>query len=149
MPSHGLLRGACHRARIRATRWLAMTEKWIKPSRRRPGQAKRDPGPITTGLSCWAKVMNSVPQTTDMEYGFLLSQERQRRLCEERLVHRSSTSVGGSDEAIHLRSGDAEPWIASWSLSSGAHSRDPVARNDGEMDQAIPAASRTSEARSG
>jgi hypothetical protein len=22
---HGLLRGACHRARIRATRWLAMT----------------------------------------------------------------------------------------------------------------------------
>jgi hypothetical protein len=25
MPRHGLLRGACHRARIRATRWLAMT----------------------------------------------------------------------------------------------------------------------------
>jgi len=25
MPSYGLLRGACHRARIRATRWLAMT----------------------------------------------------------------------------------------------------------------------------
>src|SRR6202171_47077 len=25
--SHGLLRGACHRARIRATRWLAMTPK--------------------------------------------------------------------------------------------------------------------------
>src|SRR5712691_2649161 len=24
---HGLLRGACHRARIRATRWLAMTTK--------------------------------------------------------------------------------------------------------------------------
>jgi hypothetical protein len=24
-PSSGLLRGACHRARIRATRWLAMT----------------------------------------------------------------------------------------------------------------------------
>jgi hypothetical protein len=23
---HGLLRGACHRARIRATRWLAMTQ---------------------------------------------------------------------------------------------------------------------------
>jgi hypothetical protein len=35
-----------------------------------------------------------------------------------------------SDEAIHLRSGDAEQWIASWSLSSGAHSRDPLARND-------------------
>ena len=25
LPLHGLLRGACHRARIRATRWLAMT----------------------------------------------------------------------------------------------------------------------------
>jgi hypothetical protein len=24
---HGLLRGACHRARIRATRWLAMTSE--------------------------------------------------------------------------------------------------------------------------
>ena len=27
LPPHGLLRGACHRARIRATRWLAMTGK--------------------------------------------------------------------------------------------------------------------------
>src|SRR6267378_773581 len=26
MPRYELLRGACHRARIRATRWLAMTE---------------------------------------------------------------------------------------------------------------------------
>src|SRR5436309_7951547 len=26
---YGLLRGACHRARVRATRWLAMTEKPI------------------------------------------------------------------------------------------------------------------------
>ena len=25
MPRYGLLRGACHRARVRATRWLAMT----------------------------------------------------------------------------------------------------------------------------
>jgi hypothetical protein len=37
------------------------------------------------------------------------------RHCEER-----------SDEAIHLFS----LWIASRSLSSGAHSRDPLARND-------------------
>src|SRR5258705_13772801 len=27
LPLYGLLRGACHRARIRATRWLAMTRK--------------------------------------------------------------------------------------------------------------------------
>jgi hypothetical protein len=28
----GLLRGACHRARIRATRWLAMTEDTVTPT---------------------------------------------------------------------------------------------------------------------
>jgi hypothetical protein len=39
------------------------------------------------------------------------------RHCEER-----------SDEAIHTFYGDG--WIASLSLSSGAHSRDPLARND-------------------
>jgi len=35
-----------------------------------------------------------------------------------------------SDEAIQL-STRRDPWIASRSLSSGAHSRDPLARNDG------------------
>jgi len=30
MPCYGLLRGACHRARIRATRWLAMMG-WTAP----------------------------------------------------------------------------------------------------------------------
>jgi hypothetical protein len=30
MPRHGLLRGACHRARIRATRWLAMTVDGVR-----------------------------------------------------------------------------------------------------------------------
>jgi hypothetical protein len=35
-----------------------------------------------------------------------------------------------SDEAIHL-SPHAAPWIASRSLSSGARSRDPLARYDG------------------
>src|SRR5450759_1317181 len=29
---YGLLRGACHRARIRATRWLAMTERRVTPA---------------------------------------------------------------------------------------------------------------------
>src|SRR5258705_8811231 len=27
--THGLLRGACHRARVRATRWLAMTIRTV------------------------------------------------------------------------------------------------------------------------
>jgi len=34
-----------------------------------------------------------------------------------------------TDEAIQL-SQRITFWIASWSLSSGAHSRDPLARND-------------------
>src|SRR6266446_5572961 len=44
-PWSGLLRGACHRARIRATRWLAMTAWTIFPSflcRHRLGQVFRD-----------------------------------------------------------------------------------------------------------
>src|SRR6266516_4705645 len=46
--------------------------------------------------------------------------EIRRRHCEER-----------SDEAIHAPIRGAKLWIASLSLSSGAHSRDPLARNDG------------------
>jgi diketogulonate reductase-like aldo/keto reductase len=38
-----------------------------------------------------------------------------------------------SDEAIHIS--NASPWIASRSLSSGAHSRDPLARNDGNKEK--------------
>jgi hypothetical protein len=37
-----------------------------------------------------------------------------------------------SDEAIHVGYFAAQ-WIASRSLSSGAHSRDPLARNDGML----------------
>src|SRR5712691_11951403 len=37
--ANGLLRGACHRARIRATRWLAMT---VSPPERRPRIAPGD-----------------------------------------------------------------------------------------------------------
>jgi len=48
------------------------------------------------------KLSATVPKREAAKYGSLLSQERQRRHCEKR-----------SDEAIHLRSGDAERWIAS------------------------------------
>ncbi|MDR3486464.1 MAG: hypothetical protein P4M05_16335, partial [Bradyrhizobium sp.] len=48
-----------------------------------------------------------------------LCQQLKRRHCEER-----------SDEAIHSCFLVAL-WIASRSLSSGVHSRDPLARNDG------------------
>src|SRR5213593_4295861 len=53
---------------------------------------------------------------------FLLSQDYLQRLldlCGER-----------NDESIQLLASRRE-WIASRSLSSGAHSRDPLARNDG------------------
>jgi hypothetical protein len=36
------------------------------------------------------------------------------------------------DEAIHTISAEAV-WIASWSLSSDARARDPLAHNDGEI----------------
>jgi hypothetical protein len=50
---NGLLRGACHRARIRATRWLAMTSPsrfdrcrlWITGSPGQAGSAARNAGP--------------------------------------------------------------------------------------------------------
>jgi hypothetical protein len=51
------------------------------------------------------------------------------RHCEER-----------SDEAIQLLNFRKESWIASRSLSSGAHSRDPLARNDGRIHLRILAA---------
>ena len=37
----GLLRGACHRARVRATRWLAMTARFLAQRNRRVGKAQR------------------------------------------------------------------------------------------------------------
>src|SRR5882762_3617061 len=76
----GLLRGACHRARIRATRWLAMTAQH---------------------LDClW--------------------------LCEIRLP-----SLRGAERRSNPFFLYAARWIASRSPSSGAHLRDPLARNDG------------------
>jgi hypothetical protein len=53
------------------------------------------------------------------EYGVAMfeRQDALHRHCEER-----------GDEAIHS---SAEGWVASRSLTSGAHSRDPLARNDG------------------
>jgi len=55
--------------------------------------------------------LNSVSQTTDTEYGSLLSQGRRRCHCLRQT--RSVCTRKRSDEAIHLRSGDAEPWIGS------------------------------------
>jgi len=50
-PHHGLLRGACHRARVRATRWLAMTmwRQWarqINPT----GKSKNPSGPLAKNI---------------------------------------------------------------------------------------------------
>jgi hypothetical protein len=62
------------------------------------------------------------------------------RHCEEllrRLVRRSPTGEGGSNPFFLY----AEKWIASRSPSSGAHTRDPLARNDGLYDRAMPSTS--------
>src|SRR5207245_11497572 len=83
-------------------------------------------------LFCWANVFAKLGRIAPRDSGLML--ELTRRHCEERLVRRSSTSEGGSEEAIH--SSLVAPWIASRSLSSGAHSRDPLARNDDKTTQA-------------
>jgi hypothetical protein len=48
----------------------------------------------------------------------------------------SAEALRAKAEAIH--SHYAAPWIASRSLSSGAHSRDPLARNDGVGGRHVP-----------
>jgi hypothetical protein len=49
-----------------------------------------------------------------------------RRSLRELESAEASLRVGGSNPGF----GYGKVWIASWSLSSGAHSRDPLARND-------------------
>jgi hypothetical protein len=71
---------------------------------------------IPHALVSWAKdfINDSGALRGEVAKSYL---EFEQRHCEER-----------SDEAIH--SFFAARWIASRSLSSGAHSRDPLARND-------------------
>src|SRR5258708_38088279 len=52
-------------------------------------------------------------------------------------VAASTPSLRGAQRRSNPLFLSAAPWIASRSLSSGAHSRDPVARNDGEALGAI------------
>ena len=54
---------------------------------------------------------------------------RMRSVGVVRFPSKAVIARSAGDEAIH--SCFAAPWIASRSLSSGAHSRDPLARNDG------------------
>jgi hypothetical protein len=51
-----------------------------------------------------------------------------REIADSHLV---VTERSTCDEAIQLSNLRRQSWIASLSLSSGAHSRDPLARNDG------------------
>ncbi len=108
----GLLRGACHRARIRATRWLAMTARLLRtrehalplPLRERSDRIDRcDPG---EGLR---PIDGPQPLTPTL-----------------------SRKGRGSSPPLPKHRGLLR-WIASRSLSSGAHSRDPLARNDGAI----------------
>src|ERR1700687_16030 len=74
--SSGLLRGACHRARIRATRWLAMTDS-------RSGTAQFDsPRPVL-----FAKIFPFPPDPNQIYIP--------RRPAPHRGVSRSSRTRGG------------------------------------------------------
>ena len=67
-------------------------------SLRRPGQAKREPGPLATVGYCWATPGPQRFLTTNIRgYGSLLSQGRQRACC--------TTSVRSGGELPHLSSG--------------------------------------------
>src|SRR5438876_6829185 len=59
-----------------------------------------------------------------------------QRMCEMAYMGRLQTTVIARSEATK-QSIFAAPWIASPSLSSGAHSRDPLARNDGETSACV------------
>ena len=66
MPSHGLLRGACHRARMRATRWLAMTSMRTSPRLR---------GEVGDGAKQSLRVRGSIRKCEPVENPLTRSQD--------------------------------------------------------------------------
>src|SRR6266404_1882226 len=88
---------------------------------RRMGGAKRYPSIAfcrDDGFRGAQPILRTALAMTAQHLNCLCCLKLECRHCEER-----------SDEAIHPLF--AARWIASRSLSSGAHSRDPLARNDG------------------
>src|SRR5712672_2558515 len=79
----------------------------------RGGKRRSNPCSLCGEMDCFASLA-----MTAQHLNCLCCLKLECRHCEER-----------SDEAIHALF--AARWIASRSLSSGAHSRDPLARNDG------------------
>ena len=87
----------------------------------RSSSAQRTCKGVTEGMVMgWAGSMRMAANLAQLRLPIQLGAKWSSLLCEER-----------SDEAIHHATKKA--WIASRSLSSGAHSRDPLARNDGEI----------------
>src|ERR1700722_12587656 len=71
------------------------------------------------------------------EIGEISIVRRQRQLCvgdDVAFKQPNTVIASAAKQSIAPR---ADRWIASWSLSSGAHSRDPLARNDGRYTFAI------------
>ena len=83
------------------------------------------PGPIRCARSFGRIVPKTFRPTNAGGYGPLLSQGRRKRI---QLSNRPNRHCEERSDAIH--SFFVATWIASRSLSSGAHSRDPLARND-------------------
>jgi hypothetical protein len=85
----GLLRGACHRARIRATRWLAMTiGKTGAPHFQ--SSSLRKQGPITTGVRCCTKAVEQrLSRQTSRRMGPRFRGDDGLRLLPQRSPHNS------------------------------------------------------------
>src|SRR5437868_2678142 len=90
-------------ARIRATRWLATTAENLAPL---AGRGPRRSAATYRGEGDYPQV-RAYRESPSPARQMLATSPRKRG---------------------EVKNGD-EPWIASWSLSSGAHSRDPLARD--------------------
>src|SRR3977135_2981817 len=127
-------RGACHRARIRATRSLAMTVQHLnclcclKLDCRHCEEHLRRSDPCFLCAARWigSRSLSSGAHLRDPVARNDGSTPELSLLFEIRLP-----SLRGALATKQSILPYAARWIASRSLSSGAHSRDPLARNDG------------------
>ena len=125
----GLLRGACHRARIRATRWLAMTVQHLNCLCCLKLDCRH----------CEERSDEAIHSSFTRRDGLLRGACHRARICATRwlamtaqhldclwLCEIRKPSLRGAKRRSNPCFLYAARWIASRSLSSGAHSRDPA-----------------------
>jgi hypothetical protein len=96
---------------------LAMTE--------RHGFASRS-------LSTGARLRDPLARNDGEGYTVIACDKREAFAQGSEATKQSSLFFARRDGLLRCARNDGEAWIASRSLSTSAHSRDPVARNDGE-----------------